>query len=73
MKLSDLFEATSSAGLTKKEKSTLVKKAKSGGDVGKKGKGFDKVVNAVKKSGKSEEDATKIAAAAMWKNRAKKG
>jgi hypothetical protein len=53
-----------SAGLTKKEKSAVVKKAKSGKDIGKKGKGFEKVAKAAGGGEKGE----KIAAAAMWKN-----
>lgn len=53
-----------SAGLTKKEKSATVKKAKAGGDIGKKGKNFDKVA----KAAGGGEKGKKIAAAAMWKN-----
>lgn len=56
-----------SEGLSDKKKSAIVKKAKKGGDIGKKGKNFDKVVaKAEKKYGK--EKAKKIAAASMWKN-----
>ena len=53
-----------SAGLTKGEKSAVVKKAKAGGDIGKPGKSFDKVAKAAGGGKKGE----KIAAAAMWKN-----
>jgi hypothetical protein len=53
-----------SAGLTKKEKSAVVTKAKAGKDIGHKGKGFDKVAKAAGGGEKGE----KIAAAAMWKN-----
>jgi len=53
-----------SAGLTKGEKSAVVKKAKAGGDIGKPGKSFDKVAKAAGGGEKGE----KIAAAAMWKN-----
>jgi hypothetical protein len=53
-----------SAGLTKKQKSNVVKKAKAGKDIGKKGKSFDKVA---RKAGGGEK-GRKIAAAAMWKN-----
>ena len=61
-------EATKpSAGMSKGEKSSLVKKAKSGKDIGKPGKSFDKV--AAKAGG--GEKGKKIAAAAMWKNAAK--
>jgi len=56
--------AKPSAGLTKGEKSAVVKKAKAGGDIGKPGKSFDKV--AAKAGG--GEKGKKIAAAAMWKN-----
>ena len=57
-----------SSGMSKKAKSNLVKKAKKGGDIGKKGKNFDKVA---KKAGGGEK-GKRIAAAAMWKNAAKK-
>jgi len=53
-----------SAGLTKKQKSDVVKKAKAGKDIGKKGKDFDKVA---REAGGGEK-GRKIAAAAMWKN-----
>jgi len=59
--------AKPSAGMSKGEKSSLVKKAKSGKDIGKPGKSFDKV--AAKAGG--GEKGKKIAAAAMWKNAAK--
>ena len=66
---SQLLEAKKkpSAGMTKKAKSNLVKKAKSGGDIGKKGKSFASVA---KKAGGGEK-GKRIAAAAMWKNAAK--
>ena len=57
-----------SAGLTKKEKSAISKKAHAGKDIGKKGKGFEKVAKAAGGGEKGE----KIAAAAMWKSEAKK-
>ena len=50
--------------LTKKEKSDVVKKAQAGKDIGKKGKGFEKVAQAAGGGEKGQ----KIAAAAMWKN-----
>ena len=59
-----------SAGLTKKEKSAVVKKAKAGKDIGKKGKGFKKVEKKAKESG--AEDPKAVAAAAMWKAKAAK-
>jgi hypothetical protein len=58
-----------SAGLSKKEKSEVVKKAKAGKDIGKKGKGFEKLAD---KAGGGEK-GKKIAAAAMWKNIKRKG
>ena len=53
-----------SAGLSKEKKSDVVKKAKEGKDIGKKGKGFEKIVQAAGGGEKGQ----KIAAAAMWKN-----
>ena len=55
-----------SAGLSKSKKSAVVKKAKAGGDIGKKGKGFEKVEKAAKAGGARDPEA--VAAAAMWKN-----
>ena len=57
-------EGKPSAGLSAAKKSATVKKAKAGGDIGKPGKGFDKLA---KKAGGGEK-GEKIAAAAMWKN-----
>ena len=57
-----------SAGMTSKEKSATVKKAKAGGDIGKPGKDFDKTA----KAAGGGEKGKKIAAAAMWKGEAKK-
>ena len=59
-----------SAGMSKKEKSAVVKKAKAGGDIGKPGKGFKEVEKAAKKGGAKDPKA--VAAAAMWKKEAKK-
>lgn len=64
-----LEEAKPSAGLSKKQKSDVVKKAKKGEDIGKKGKGFEKLA---KKAGGGEK-GEKIAAAAMWKNIKREG
>lgn len=61
-----------SAGMTKKEKSTLAKKAHAGKDIGKKGPGFEKVEKAAEKQYGSKEAGKKVAAAAMWKAAAKK-
>ena len=63
-------ESKPSAGMSKKEKSAVVKKAKAGGDIGKPGKGFAKVEKAAKKIGAKDPKA--VAAAAMWKTQAKK-
>ena len=70
--MEDLFEAKKkpSAGLTKAQKSAVVKKAKAGKDMGKKGKGFEKIVKAAKKSGAKDPEA--VAGAAFWKGQAKK-
>jgi hypothetical protein len=59
-----------SAGMTKKEKSAVAKKARAGKDIGKPGKGFAKVEKAAKKGGAKDPKA--VAAAAMWKAQAKK-
>ena len=61
-----------SAGLTKKEKSAISKKAHAGGDIGEKGKGFEKVAKAAEKQYGSKEAGEKVAAAAMWKSQAAK-
>lgn len=63
-------EAAPSAGISKKEKSAVVKKAKAGKDIGKPGKGFEKVEKAAAKSGAKDPKA--VAGAAMWKGQAKK-
>ena len=60
-----------SAGMTKKEKSAVSKKAHAGEDIGKKGKGFEKVAKAAEKQYGSKEAGQKVAAAAMWKAQAK--
>ena len=65
---SHLGESKPSAGLSKEKKSEVVKKAKSGGDIGKKGKGFEKLANKAAKEYGSKEAGQKVAAAAMWKN-----
>ena len=60
-----------SAGLSKKKKSEVAKKASKGKDIGKKGKNFDKVAAKAKESGAKDPEA--VAAAAMWKNIKRKG
>jgi hypothetical protein len=64
---SGMMEAKPSAGMSKGEKSAVVKKAQAGKDIGKPGKSFDKVA----KAAGGGEKGKKIAAAAMWKNQAK--
>lgn len=65
-----MYESKPSAGMTKKEKSAVVKKAVAGKDIGKPGKGFAKVEKAAAKGGAKDPKA--VAAAAMWKQQAKK-
>ena len=62
--------AKPSAGLSAKQKTAVVKKAKAGGDIGKPGKGFEKVEKQAAKYGAKNPKA--VAAAAMWKSAAKK-
>lgn len=62
-----------SAGLTAKKKSEVVKAAKAGKDIGKKGKGFEKIASKAAKKYGSAEKGKKVAAAAMWKNVQREG
>lgn len=55
------------------DKSKIVKEAKAGKDLGKKGKNFDKVAAKAAKEYGSAESGKKVAAAAMWKNLKKGG
>jgi len=68
----DEAEKKPSAGLTEKQKSAISKKAKAGKDIGKKGKGFEKIAKAAAEKYGSKERGQKVAAAAMWKSAAKK-
>ena len=70
--LEDLMETNKkpSAGLNKSQKSAIVKKAKAGKDIGKKGRGFAAVEKSAKASGATNPKA--VAAAAMWKGAAKR-
>ena len=61
-------EAKPSAGLSKEKKSEVVKKAIKGSDIGKKGKGFEKIADKAAEQYGSKEKGKKVAAAAMWKN-----
>lgn len=62
-----------SAGMTKKEKSSVTKQARAGKDIGKPGKKFGEVASKAAKQYGSKEKGEKVAAAAMWKAQAKKG
>lgn len=53
--------------LSAKDRSAVAKKAAKGVDIGKKGKNFDKVVQAATDKGMDTEAAKRIAAAAMYK------
>lgn len=64
-------EKAPSDGLSNEKKSEIVKKAKKGEDIGKKGKGFSKVAKKAEKEYGSKEAGERVAAAAMWKNNAK--
>lgn len=64
----EVNEEKPSAELSKEKKSEVVKKAKKGGDIGKKGKGFEKLADKAAKKYGSKESGKKVAAAAMWKN-----
>lgn len=57
-----------STGLSKVQKSNVVKSAEKGEDIGKKGKGFEKVADKATKEYGSKEAGEKVAAVAMWKN-----
>jgi hypothetical protein len=67
-KKKEVKEEKPSDGLSKEKKSEVVKKAKKGGDVGKKGKGFEKIADKAAEKYGSKEAGEKVAAAAMWKN-----
>ena len=73
MGLSLNTETKPSAGLSKEKKSEVVKKAKKGEDLGKKGKGFEKLADKATKEYGSKEAGKKVAAAAMWKNTKRNG
>jgi hypothetical protein len=72
--MEELLEAKKkpSAGLSKKQKSTIAKKAAAGKDIGKKGKGFEKIASKAAEKYGSKERGQAVAAAAMWKSAAKK-
>lgn len=57
-----------SAGLSNKKKSSIVKKARAGEDIGHKGKGFKDIEDKAAKKYGSKEKGEKVAAAVLWKN-----
>lgn len=61
-----------SAGLSKEERSGIVKKAKKGKDIGKKGKGFKAIEQAAMEQYGDKEIAKRVAGAALWRGIAKK-
>jgi hypothetical protein len=72
-KKKEVKEEKPSAGLSKEKKSAVVKKAKAGEDIGKKGKGFEKIADKAAKKYGSKEKGKKVAAAAMWKSVQREG
>lgn len=56
-----------SEDISDEKKSEVVKKAKKGKDIGKKGKNFEKVAEKAAKKYGSKEAGERVAAAAMWK------
>jgi Protein of unknwon function (DUF3008) len=66
-------EKKPSSGLSKEKKSSTVKKAKAGKDIGHKGKGFKSVAKKAAKEYGSKEAGERVAAAAMWKNMKREG
>lgn len=61
-----------SAGLTKAQRSRLVKRARRGEDIGKKGKNFNKLARKAAKRYGSKEAGRRVAAAVMWRNAARR-
>jgi len=72
LKAKGVAESKPSAGMSAKEKSSVVKKAKAGKDIGKPGKSFKDISAPAAKKYGSQEKGDAAAAAAMWKNAAKK-
>jgi hypothetical protein len=66
-----IVEAAPSAGMTKEEKSKVVKAAKKGEDIEGKGKNFEKIAKKAAAKYGSKEAGEKVAAAVMWKKVAK--
>lgn len=55
-------------GLSKKKRTSVVKAARAGKDIGKKGKSFAKVAAKAARKYGSAEAGRRVAGAAMWKN-----
>jgi hypothetical protein len=68
-----IVEAAPSAGMTKDEKTKVVKAAKKGEDIAGKGKTFEKIAKKAASKYGSKEAGNKVAAAVMWKKVAKEG
>lgn len=62
-----------SKGTTKKERSALAKRAKSGEDIFGGGKNFKKIASKASKRYGSKDAGKRVAAAIMWKKEGKKG
>lgn len=62
-----------SMGMSGKAKSSVVKKARAGKDIGKKGKNFSKIASEATSRYGSKEAGARVAAAAMWKMMKKRG
>ncbi len=67
-RISESKKEKPSAGLSKTKKSEVVKAAKAGKDIGKKGKNFEKIAKKATDKYGDEETGKKVAAAVMWKN-----
>lgn len=67
-----VLEKVPSYGMTKKQKSSLVKKARKGENIGNPGKKFKEIQRKAAKRYGSKEAGERVAAASMWKAAAKK-
>ncbi len=68
-----IVETSPSAGMTKNEKSKVVKATKNSEDIGDKGKNFEKIAKKAATKYGSKEAGEKVAASVMWKKVAKEG
>lgn len=62
-----------SAGISKEKRSAIVKAARKGKDLGKKGKMFSKIAEKAARRLGSKERGRRVAAAVMWKIMKKRG